>query len=66
MVDKTLLEDMSHVKLTDNAIYVHQDKSIEIEFHFADQYRRIAKYIENNEAELCEDGGKAGQDVAYQ
>ena len=49
-----------------NAIYVHQDKSIEIEFHFADQYRRIAKYIENNEAELCEDGGKAGQDVAYQ
>ena len=49
-----------------NAIYVHQDKSIEIEFHFADQYRRIAEYIENNKAELCEDGGKAGQDVAYQ
>ena len=25
-----------------NAIYVHEDKSIEIEFNFADQYRRIA------------------------
>ena len=33
---------------------------------YADQYRRIVEYIENNEAELCEDGGKAGQDVAYQ
>ncbi len=31
-----------------NAIYVHEDKSIEIEFNFADQFRRIAEYIENN------------------
>ena len=43
-----------------NAIYVHEDKSIEIEFNFADQYRRIAEYIENNKVGLCENGGKAG------
>ncbi len=42
-----------------NAIYVHDDKSIEIEFNYADQYRRIAEYIENNQKELCETGGKA-------
>lgn len=43
-----------------NTIYVHEDKSIEIEFNFADQYRRIAEYIENSPGELCETGGKAG------
>ena len=42
-----------------NAIYVHEDKSIEIEFNFADQYRRIAEYVENNHKELCMTGGKA-------
>ena len=42
-----------------NAIYVHEDKSIEIEFNYADQYRRIAEYIENNQKELCETGEKA-------
>lgn len=42
-----------------NAIYIHEDKSIEIEFNYADQYRRIAEYIENNQKELCETGGKA-------
>ena len=42
-----------------NAIYVHEDKSIEIEFNFADQYRRIAEYVENNHKELCITGGKA-------
>ncbi len=42
-----------------NAIYVHEDKSIEIEFNFADQYRRIAEYLENNRKELCITGGKA-------
>lgn len=42
-----------------NAIYVHEDKSIEIEFNYADQYRRIAEYIENNQKKLCETGGKA-------
>lgn len=46
------------VKLV-NAIYVHEDKSIEIEFNFADQYRRIAEYLENNRKELCMTGGKA-------
>ena len=43
----------------DNAIYVREDKSIEVEFNYTDQYRRIAEYIENNKAELCKDGGKA-------
>jgi septal ring factor EnvC (AmiA/AmiB activator) len=42
-----------------NAVYVHEDKSIEIEFNFADQYRRIAEYVENNHKELCMTGGKA-------
>jgi len=42
-----------------NAIYVHEDKSIEIEFNFADQYRRIAEYLETNRKELCMTGGKA-------
>ena len=42
-----------------NAIYVHEDKSIEIEFNFADQYRRIAEYVENNQKELCMTSGKA-------
>ena len=42
-----------------NAIYVHEDKSIEIEFNFADQYRRIAEHVENNHEELCITGGKA-------
>jgi len=48
-----------------NAIYVHEDKSIEIEFNYADQYRRIAEYIETNRVELCGNGGKAVQDVVY-
>ena len=43
-----------------NAIYVHEDKSIEIEFNYADQYRRIAEYIEANQKEPCKTGGKAG------
>lgn len=29
-----------------NAVYVHRDKSIDIEFNFADQYRRIAGEME--------------------
>ncbi len=32
-----------------NAIYIHEDKSIEIEFNYADQYRRIAEYMETNQ-----------------
>lgn len=43
-----------------NAIYVHEDKSIEIEFNYADQYRRIAEHIESGQTELCKHGGKAG------
>ena len=39
-----------------NAIYVHEDKSIDIEFNYADQYRRIAEYIEGNQSKLCEIG----------
>ncbi len=35
-----------------NAIYVHEDGAIEIEFNFADQYRRIVEFIENNRKEL--------------
>lgn len=42
-----------------NAIYVHEDKSLDIEFNFADQYRRIAEYVETNRKELCTNGGKA-------
>ena len=40
-------------------IFIHEDKSIEIEFNFADQYRRIAEYVENNQKELCMTSGKA-------
>lgn len=42
-----------------NAVYVHEDKSIEIEFNYTDPYRRIAEYAEHNQAGLCETGGKA-------
>ncbi len=42
-----------------HAIYVHEDGGIEIEFNFADQYRRIAEFVENNQKELYVIGGKA-------
>lgn len=35
-----------------NAIYVHENKEIEIEFNFSDQYKRIVDFIENNRREL--------------
>lgn len=41
-----------------NAIYVHEDNSLEIEFNFADQYRRIAEHMEGSRRELCETGEK--------
>ena len=41
-----------------NAIYVHEDNSIDIEFNFSDQYRRIAEYIEGNQSGLCKSGEK--------
>ena len=42
-----------------NTIYIHEDGSIDIEFKFADQYRRIVEFIENNKNELYIIGGKA-------
>lgn len=41
-----------------NAIYVHEGGEIEIEFNFADQYRRIAEFVENNKNELYILGGE--------
>lgn len=32
-----------------SAVYIHKDKSIEIEFNFSDQYRRIAERKENGQ-----------------
>ena len=40
-------------------IYVHEGGAIEIEFNFADQYRRIVEFEENNRKELRIIGGKA-------
>lgn len=40
-------------------IYIHEDGSIDIEFNYADQYRRIVEFIENNQKELYIIGGKA-------
>ncbi|MDE7245231.1 MAG: zinc ribbon domain-containing protein, partial [Oscillospiraceae bacterium] len=42
-----------------HAIYIHEDGSIDIEFNFPDQYRRIVEFIENNKKELCNTGDKA-------
>lgn len=41
-----------------NAIYVHENGELEIEFNFADQYRRILEFVENNKKELYVSGGK--------
>lgn len=40
-------------------IYIHDDGSIDIEFNFQDQYRRIVEFVENNQKELYVLGGKA-------
>lgn len=40
-------------------IYIHEDGSIDIEFNYADQYRRIVEFIENNRKEFHLIGGKA-------
>lgn len=42
-----------------NAVYVHEDKSIEIEFNFADPYRRIAQHVNSSERTPCKTGGYA-------
>lgn len=43
-----------------NVIYIHEDKTVEIEFNFADQYRRIVEFIENNKNDLYVVGGAVG------
>lgn len=40
-------------------IYIHEDGSIDIEFNYADQYRRIVEFIENNQKEFHVISGKA-------
>lgn len=35
-----------------NTIYIHEGGEVEIDFNFADQYRRIVDFIENNKNEL--------------
>lgn len=40
-------------------IYVHEGGELEIEFNFADQFRRIVEFIENNKNDLYVIGGKA-------
>lgn len=40
-----------------NVVYVHDDGSVEIQFNFADQYRRIVEFIENNRNDLYVIGG---------
>ncbi len=40
-------------------IYIHEDGSIDIEFNYADQYRRIVEFIENDQKEFHVIGGKA-------
>lgn len=40
-------------------IYIHEDGSIDIEFNYADQYRRIVEFIENNQKEFHVIDGKA-------
>ncbi len=47
------------IELVD-VICVHEDQSIDITFKFADQYRRVVEFIENNHDVLRECGGKAG------
>lgn len=42
-----------------NTIYIHEDGSIDIEFNFPDQYRRIVEFIENHKNGLYIIGGKA-------
>ncbi len=39
------------VELVDT-IYIHEDGTVDIVFNFADQYRRIVEFIENNKNEL--------------
>lgn len=40
-------------------IYIHEDGSIDIEFNYADQYRRITEFIEDSQKRPRTAGGKA-------
>ena len=55
------IESLSRALLVDlvNVIYIHEDGTVEIEFNFADQYRRIVEFIENNKNNLYVVGGNA-------
>lgn len=48
-----------------NAIYIHRDGRLDIEFHFSDPYRRIMERMEDNRKEAHDAGGKIGEDVVY-
>ena len=50
---RALLVDLVEV------IYVHEDSTVEIVFNFADQYRRIVEFVENNKNDLYVIGGNA-------
>ena len=45
-LSRSLLVDLVKV------IYIHEDGTVEIEFNFADQYRRIVEFIDNNKNDL--------------
>lgn len=55
------IESLSRALLVDlvNVIYIHEDGTVEIEFNFADQYRRIVELMKNNRSDLCVVGGSA-------
>ena len=55
------IETLSRALLVDlvNVINIQEDGTVEIEFNFADQYRRIVEFIENNRNDLYVVGGNA-------
>lgn len=55
------IQSLSRGLLVDlvKTVYVHEDGTLDIEFNFADQFRRIVEFIENNKNDLYVVGGKA-------
>ena len=55
------IQSLSRGLLVDlvKVVYIHEDGTVEIEFNFADQYRRIVEFIENNKNDLYVVGDKA-------
>lgn len=49
------IQSLSRGLLVDlvSVIYIHEDGTVEIEFNFSDQYRRIVEFIQNNKNDLC-------------